>query len=298
MPRVVSHSIAVAILCICVFGVGVTTLHAEVWSEGGLGSNGATGVVRQFDPGSGNLVPIEVGTPDSIYGYFYRSVCFDESSGDIDCLAGQNAACDAAPNGQYVWWYSGLKTQPRESWAKYGDGPTCIYSEEPQDVGEQISAVILSEFQSRPIAAGSLGMQPSPHTLIGAQTNFYVDAREQTFDFVLLGQDIRITATPTEYEWTYGDGSTYGPAPFAGGPLPESRWGEQTATSHVYGATGDFQASVVVHFSGEYSINGGPLVPIDGRAAVPSAPQTVSVWRSTSNNVADDCLVNPAGYGC
>ncbi|MBP3043827.1 hypothetical protein KKR91_04300 [Arthrobacter jiangjiafuii] len=158
--------------------------------------------------------------------------------------------------------------------------------------------MILSEFQSRPIAAGSLGMQPSPHTLIGAQTNFYVEAREQTFDFVLLGQDLRIIATPTEYEWTYGDGTSYGPAPFAGGPLPESRWGEKTATSHVYGATGDVQASVVVHFSGEYSINGGPLVPIDGRASVPSAPQTVSVWRSTSNNVADDCLINPAGYGC
>ena len=114
----------------------------------------------------------------------------------------------------------------------------------------------------------------------------------------MFEQNIRIIAKPTEYEWNYGDGVSYGPAQFSGEPLPEARWGEETPTSHMYRATGDYQASVVVHFSGEYSINGGPMVPIDGRAAVPSDPQTISVWKSESRSVADNCLVNPAGFGC
>lgn len=74
--------------------------------------------------------------------------------------------------------------------------------------------------------------------------------------------------------------------------------GGSTPTSHVYLETGDYQASVIVHFSGEYSVNGGPLVAIDGRAAVPSEPVSIRVWKSESRNVTDDCLVNPAGFGC
>ncbi|MBD8043225.1 hypothetical protein H9638_05295 [Arthrobacter sp. Sa2BUA2] len=141
-------------------------------------------------------------------------------------------------------------------------------------------------------------MQPSPHTLIGAHTNVYVEAGEQVFDMNLLGQSIRIVASPTEYTFDYGDGTAYGPARVPGGPLPESRWGEQTATSHAYQSTGDFPVTVTTFFSGEYSVNGGPMVPIDGRAQVTSPAQLLSVWRSESRNVADDCLVNPAGVGC
>jgi len=80
--------------------------------------------------------------------------------------------------------------------------------------------------------------------------------------------------------------------------LPEPRWGEQTPTSHIYSQTGDFPVTVTTFFSGEYSVNGGPMIPMDGRAEVASPSQILSVWRSESRNVADDCLANPAGVGC
>ena len=176
--------------------------------------------------------------------------------------------------------------------------PVCIYSAEPVDVAEEIQRVILSAFQERPIVAGALTLQPSPHTLIGTETNMFVDAVEQTFDMTLLDQDIRIIATPSEYTLDYGDGTSLGPSAASGGPLPEQQWGEPTQTSHVYDSTGDFSVSATVYFSGRYSINGGPMVPIDGRASVDAVPRQLSVWRAETRSVADDCLVNPVGAGC
>lgn len=40
------------------------------------------------------------------------------------------------------------------------------------------------------------------------------------------------------------------------------------------------------------------MISIEGRAEVDSPSQTLSVWKAESRNVADDCLVNPAGFGC
>ncbi|MCC3302799.1 hypothetical protein LJ760_15270 [Arthrobacter sp. zg-Y895] len=141
-------------------------------------------------------------------------------------------------------------------------------------------------------------LQPSPHTLVGMETNVYVEAAEQVFEMVLLDQTVRIVATPTEFELTYGDGTVYGPTSVPGAPLAQDRWGEQTQTSHKYDASGDYQVGATVHFSGTYSVNGGPMIPIDGRAAVSSASQTLSVWRAEPRSVADNCLVNPNGVGC
>ncbi|WP_423724357.1 PKD domain-containing protein [Arthrobacter gengyunqii] len=93
----------------------------------------------------------------------------------------------------------------------------------------------------------------------------------------LLGQSVRIQVTPTEYEWNYGDGTIYGPAVWPGNPLPEELIGEVTETSHVYERPGDYYVSVAIYFSGEYSINGGPMIPIDGRALTFPLAQTISV---------------------
>lgn len=250
-----------------------------------------------YIPGTGVWGPIDTGIPDDPNEYKFEYKCWTGDAGDIACLAENEERCTAGEKGRLVYWFFRIKNSG-ERWSPMDPPLSCIYAEKPRDIGEQIRESILTEFQSRPLESGHLRLQPSPHTLIGAHTNLYVDSGTQVFDFVLFDQNIQIIARPTEYEWNYGDGTAYGPAPFAGASLPEDRWGEETPTSHVYGQTGDFQASVVVYFSGEYSINGGPMVPIDGRATVPSAPQTVSVWKSESRNVADDCLVNPVGFGC
>lgn len=162
----------------------------------------------------------------------------------------------------------------------------------------RIAAMIQSEFQKLPISAGRVTAQPSPHTLRGADTNFYAEAAEQQFDIKILAQDVHIEARPVQYTWNYGDGTTLGPQNSAGGPLPQDRWGEKTATSHVYTRTGDFSVVLTTSFLGTYSVNGGPPLPIPGQGQFNAPPRPVSVWRSITRNYADDCLKNPQGAGC
>ena len=248
------------------------------------------------DPASGKWTSAEVPFADSTYSFRYRLLCFDENNGDIACLPSL-PECRSAPDGVVVQWERSLRASPAPVWEQIG-GPTCIYSEDPAAFQERLRGEILRAFQEAPITPGSLTLQPSPHTLIGAHTNVYIEAQPQVFEMELLGQSIRIEVEPTEYTFDYGDGTTYGPVSAPGGPLPQVRWGEQTPTSHVYSQTGDFTVGITTFFSGQYSVNGGPMIPMDGRAEVASPSQVLSVWRAESRNVADNCLVNPAGAGC
>ena len=292
-------TLTITIVCFTLFSstLSAPAIYADGGGSGGIGNGEVSVGVYYPIPGSGEWASVQTGIPDDPMEYKFELKCFDEDVGSIECLYENRNECKAAAGGRLVYWFTRLKGDGN-AWAPLHPGPSCIYSEKPRDIGDQIRESILSEFQSRPIAPSVLTFQPSPYTLVGAHTHFYVAAGDQTFDFQMLEQNIRIVARPTEYEWDYGDGLVYGPTPLAGAPLPEGRWGEETPTSHVYRETGDYQARVVVYFSGEFSINGGPMVPIEGRAAVPSAPQTISVWKSESRNVADDCIVNPAGFGC
>ena len=262
------------------------------WGDGSV--RGETRWVQ--DPISGKWTSAEVPFVDSKYDFRFRLLCFDEDNGDIACLPSL-PECRRAPDGVVVQWERSVRASTAPVWEQIG-GPTCIYSEDPAAFEERLRGEILRAFQEAPIAPGTVTLQPSPHTLIGAHTNVYVEARPQVFEMELLGQSIRIEVEPTEYTFNYGDGTVYGPVSTPGGPVPEARWGEQTATSHVYSQTGDVPVSTTTFFSGQYSVNGGPMIPIDGRAEIASPSQILSVWRSESRNVADNCLVNPSGVGC
>lgn len=141
-------------------------------------------------------------------------------------------------------------------------------------------------------------VEPAPDTLVGLHTNMYATAEEQVFDTELAGFPVRVRVTPESFTWDYGDGATLGPTALAGGPLPEGSWDVPTDTSHQYAETGDVGVVLTTEFSGEYSISGGPWLPVDGTSTVASEPVQLSVWRSTVRNYADDCFENPSGAGC
>ena len=234
------------------------------------------------------------------YQYKYDLQChLGGGDFDTDCLA-VRVDCKNGPAGEDgipVVWLKAPAGVPNPTWS-FHSGPTCLFDPRPADLLPRIAAMIQTEFQRLPIAAGSVTAQPSPHTLRGAETNFFAAAVEQKFDISILAQDVHVVAKPVRYTWSYGDGTSLGPQTAAGGPLPQDRWGEKTATSHVYTQTGDFSVVLATHFQGTYSVNGGPPLPIPGQGQFSSPPQTVSVWRSITRNYADDCLRNPQGQGC
>jgi hypothetical protein len=187
----------------------------------------------------------------------------DDGNLAIDCLAKQRVCqprADGKPGVPVIW-----KVAPREianpqwtDWQGNGGGPTCLYDRNPEDLLPRIAALIQRAFDRLPVAPGKLTTQPSPHTLRGAETNFYAEATDQPFDTTILAQRIHIIAKPVQYRWDYGDGTSLGPTTTTGGPLPQARWGEKTRTSHAYAATGDFIVVLTTYFQGTYSVNGGP----------------------------------------
>ncbi|MDP9983488.1 hypothetical protein J2W14_002909 [Pseudarthrobacter oxydans] len=260
------------------------------WNSTGVG-------VWRYDASTKVWVDAPNAVPQSPYQYRFDYLCLvDNNSFDVDCLAAATE-CSAGENGRPVrWWWKLVVAGPND-WSRIAPD-RCVYSEKPDDVLGKIAAQIQTKFQQLPVSAGNSVMQPNPHTLRGAETNFYVEAAEQSFTVDMLGQSVSIVAKPVQYTWSYGDGTSLGPQTAAGGPLPQDRWGEKTSTSHVYTQTGDFSVVLTTHFQGTYSVNGGPPLPIPGQGQFSSPPQTVSVWRSITRNYADDCLRNPQGQGC
>jgi hypothetical protein len=253
------------------------------------------------DPDTGIFVGSGGGPSADPFQYKYELQCH-LGGGDFDtpCL-GWRLDCTNGPGGTdgipVIWWKAPAGV-PNPVWSIHS-GPTCLYFDsKPEDVLPQIAAMIQTEFQKLPVAAGTVTAQPSPHTLRGAETNFFAASAEQQFDLTLLAQNVHVTVKPVRYTWNYGDGTSRGPQTAAGGPLPEDRWGERTLTSHVYTQTGDFSVALTTHFQGTYSVNGGPPLPIPAEGQFSSPPQQVSVWRSITRNYADTCLQNPQGQGC
>jgi len=273
---------------------------------GGWGNDGVDVGGWTIDPGSGEFVWAEPGAfpPDPNQYKAVLQCQTDENNVSVKCLPGQQQCPPREEGGKpgipVIWKVAprGIPDPVWTDWTPTGSGPSCLYDESVEDLLPRIAALIQSEFQKLPVAAGTVTAQPSPHTLRGAETNFYAESAEQQFDITILGQKVHVVATPVQYTWNYGDGTTLGPQASAGGPLPQDRWGEKTRTSHVYTQTGDFQVVLTTHFQGTYSVNNGPPLPIPGQGQFSSQPQTISVWRSITRNYADDCIRNPQGQGC
>lgn len=240
-------------------------------------------------------VPAE--SPAAMKRYKYEMLCIVNDKNDVDAGCMAQADCDEGKDGRPVRWYEQFTFGDANVWTPI-EPDRCLYSEDPADVLGQIAAQIQTKFEQLPVVAGTSGIQPNPHTLKGAETNFYAEAAEQTFTVDMLGQSVAIVAKPVRYRWDYGDGASLGPTTLMGGPLPEDRWGEKTRTSHVYTQTGDFQVVLTTYFQGTYSVNNGPALPIPEEGQFSAPPQTISVWRSITRNYADDCIDNPQGQGC
>ncbi|BCW60619.1 hypothetical protein StoSoilB20_39660 [Arthrobacter sp. StoSoilB20] len=203
--------------------------------------------------------------------------------------------------GTPVIWKEAPKAITNPGWTDWipVTGPTCLYDPQPENVLANIAARILNDFQQLPINPGTLQAQPFPHTLKGAPTNFYTTASEQDFNVSILGQAVHLTATPANYTYAFGDGTTLGPTPAAGYSIPETEWlNTQTRTSHSYTETGNYQATLTTSFTGTYSVNNGPPLPINGTLNLTTPAENIQVWKTERALVADTCQENPNSWGC
>lgn len=224
--------------------------------------------------------------------------CADVAAGNVatDCLVQTAEAC---PEGEILAsFYTYTTTDP----TLVATGTTrCIGSDEPAPPltpGEPEQVVLTATgFRSLPIPGSTIEMQPDGFSLRNAHTNIYASSATRTLSTTILGQSVAVRATPYEYRWTYGDGSTR-TTTTPGAPVSGEPFESETATSHVYTETGDYPVGLTTVYSGQFSVAGGPWMPVAGLATVPSATVEVSVWRTKKLLVDSNCLENPSGPAC
>jgi hypothetical protein len=83
---------------------------------------------------------------------------------------------------------------------------------------------------------------------------------------------VRLEITPSRFDWVHGDGTT-ATTRTAGAPYPAKDVVHRYADAHT-----TVQHRVVVTWSAEYSLNGGPLQPVNGTVTTtgPATPLRVA----------------------
>lgn len=156
------------------------------------------------------------------------------------------------------------------SWTATGEY-LCIGPTDPTAAPPIVPVVTAEDFRRLPLPPSPIVVQPgSGRTLLNVPTNLYADAGTVTIPTSILGQPVRVRATPEEFRWTYGDGESLSTED-AGAPYPDRR------TAHVFREPGSHQIHLTTVYSGEYSVAGGPWLPVDGLATVASVPNTIDV---------------------
>ncbi|WP_299037010.1 PKD domain-containing protein [uncultured Pseudokineococcus sp.] len=206
--------------------------------------------------------------------------------GDGDCTA-TRAAC---PPGQlmfFVW------RAPAAGGVATGDftqtGRQCMVPPQPGEPGAadadeplELPGMTQADFQRLPLPAGTSTVQPATgEVLLNMPTNTYAQAEPVELGTDLLGFPVTVRATPAAYTWDYGDGTTVGPTTDPGAPWPDLR------VTHTYETAGTYAITLTTHYTGEYSILGGPYLPIPGQAQVTSEPQEVVTYQGSNVPVAD-----------
>jgi len=153
-------------------------------------------------------------------------------------------------------------------------GQQCL---RPQEAGADgaggvvVPVVTAEDFRRLPLPAGVVHVQPgNGRTLVNVPTNVYVEAATRVLPTVVLGQAVRVRATPVGYRWRFGDGAVLDTTD-PGAPYPDLR------TTHVYTSPGARPIELTTTYRGEYSVAGGAWLPIEGTAQVTTPPVTITV---------------------
>ncbi len=253
------------------FGSQVHDDHAEVWQ-------------RRYATASNRPKHAHRGNPN--YATAYEPVCRARSSD----AGAHTRVCDdptafcpdqssLTVSSKAFWVVTAATPSPGpDDWTATG-AITCTGRK-----GGPAGSRVLSAAQVRrlPIPAAAVSIQPDPatsSTLINIPTKLYTARRSPVLTTSILGQPVRVRASPTSYRWDYGDGSSRTTAD-TGGPYPD------LSTGHTYARPGRYRISLTTTYTGEYSVAGGPWQPIDGTATVTSPTSTVHALQARDQLVS------------
>ena len=151
-----------------------------------------------------------------------------------------------------------------------------------------------SQFQNFDIPAPQISAWPKDWAVIGKPAAFWTDADVSYIDMTLLTYAVTVRVTPEKYNWDFGDGTGATTTKKGSKPRP----GDDPIIGHDFQKVGPTTVSMTTTFSGEFSVDGGPWIPIDGYAYIASNELTIDVYRFHRYLVDEDCASNPDGPDC
>lgn len=177
-----------------------------------------------------------------------------------------NCAANTCPPGEQLYrlWQTDPPPATPMGMVCSGNGPPLVAAAGPPQV---TPGMVAAAFRRIPLPSLRSHSQPANKTLINFDTIFFTDAEPLTRNLTLLGQRVRLEIKPSRFEWVHGDGTTDTTAT-PGAPYPAKDVVYRYADAHR-----TVQHRVVVTWSAEWSLNGGPLQPVNGTVTT-SGPAT------------------------
>ena len=220
-------------------------------------------------------LPVSSGSspnPASQVRYEYRSPC-DTGVGNPNTGAGVCPASPCPPGSvQYRQWQVAAGGETPLGFVCSGNGaPPAVAAAAPAPP-QVTDAMVLAAFRRVPVPELRSQSQPGDKTLVNFDTIFFTEAEPLTRTVTILGQSVRLEIEPSSFTWEHGDG-TSATTSTPGAPYPAKDVVHRYADAHV-----TVQHRVVVTWSAQWSLNGGPLQPVAGTVTTtgPTTPLRVA----------------------
>jgi hypothetical protein len=216
--------------------------------------------------------------------------CYGNDRGYAEALCG--AAVNTCPDGLVRFWVwhrvleytkaNGVTTHAVKTPWYQEQGTFCLGADDPKvPTIARVIDQVRRDFEHLPLIPAQVRSDPGPTTVVNIETAFSAGSMEpQTFAPVLLGVTVHVTAKPVEWRWTWGDGQTT-TTTTPGVP-------KQPVVAHTYTRVADAAVSVVVKYTGTFSIGADPTQYAIATPAFspPRAPSVVRVREARSQLVS------------
>lgn len=182
-----------------------------------------------------------------------------------DCLAAQ--VCQDPEERMWILW--GYR---REGGRPVSIRQMCHGGRPPAFVPPTVTpGMVLSALRRVGLPSLEVEVQPAGRTLVNFDTIFHTDPRPVDVDLTILGQAVRVQATPTTYVWSFGDGTSLTTSD-PGAPYPSRD------ITHRYADAGTtVSPSVTVVYGARFRVGGGAWQDVNGTVSIPGPAQGLEV---------------------
>ena len=217
------------------------------------------------------------GVAPTFVEYRWISACMSpdvtgDSSTLLDC-----AAARSCPDPVERLWRLWGRTLAPTRWALlgsecFGRPPTAADTPRPQVT----PALVLNAIRRIGLPELTAQTQPTDKTLVNFATIFYAEPQPFTRSVTLLGQPVDIEATPSQYTWHHGDGTTSTTAT-PGAPYPSKEVTYSYSDAHT-----TVTPSVDVTYTARFRVNSGTWQDINETVTIAGPTSSLRISEATA----------------